>query len=688
MLNGEKSSSIQNEIDLFCYSVNSQYQMEFAKKYSLIGDHELYGGKHAGSKAEHEGSRLIADELIRLGLKNVEQIPVSTCKFQFTDASITFPTRKDGKVIKPYSYTAPGTNAEGLSAEIVDVGLSQKDSYINLDVKGKIALIEAMGVLEGSFLSAQIMQAELNGAIGVITYSTEDVLNEETIRTMPLNYLAKIPAVAICLNDSKYVKQVIAEDSETTANLMVDVELLPDGGTSFEVVGEIPGRSDERIIFSSHLDHFFRCMQDNISSVATLLGIARAMIESGYEPKRTITFVFNGGHETGMLDARYPYIVGSYKLLNEKKQDWCGKTVLDINFEYSALELNQLSAFGSHEINSLYREYLNYAPEQADGFNAVSKEVGTDEYLFLSWADTISYISNGIPTFMNDSLHEQIYEMTSPYIGRDHSNHDNLEIFSEDALRSNSRHFGGFGIFVDNLPIAQLDFAERARTLAFSDDELAVARKHSVETSDYMVALQEHIAIATGVYETVKLSNNKRIFTIEESKTINHEMLLIYKGVVDTFDKISPQDFITPAHKKHIGDMLLLDDAIDAIKNNEVDRALAEIMPGIDIAACSKYFQKEIVEHAKARINSEDWAHKRLWARGRELSCLTLYDTVQSLQKKVGQPDAEYSLELKDLKEALQEESMLLIQSLESETSSLRKLTERLIRLKGIIERD
>lgn len=73
MLNGENSISIQNKINSFCASVNSGYQMDFAKNYSIIGDHELYGGKHAGSKAEHEGSRIIAEELIRLGLKNVEQ---------------------------------------------------------------------------------------------------------------------------------------------------------------------------------------------------------------------------------------------------------------------------------------------------------------------------------------------------------------------------------------------------------------------------------------------------------------------------------------------------------------------------------------------------------------------------------------------------------------------------------------
>jgi len=688
MLNGEKNLSIQNKIDVFSDSVNSEYQMNFAKQYSMIGDHGLYGGKHAGSKAEQEGSSMIAEELIRLGLKNVEQIPISTCKFQFNNATISFPTINGGRVIKPYSYTAPGTDFEGLAAEIVDVGLSQKDSYINLDVKGKIALIEAMGVLEGSFLSAQIMQAELNGAIGVITYSTEDVLNEETIRTMPLNYLAKIPAVAVCLNDSKYIKQVIAENPENRANLQVDVELLPDDGTSYEVVGEIPGISDERIIFSAHLDHFFRCMQDDISAVVTLLGIARGMIESGYQPQRTITFVFNSSHETGMLDARYPYIVGSYKLLKEKKQDWLGKTILDINFEYSALELNQLSAFGSHEINSLYREYLNYVPEKVDGFNAVSKEVGTDDYLFLSWADTISYISNGIPTFMNDSLHEQIYEMTSPYIGRDHSNHDNLEIFSEDALRTNTRHFGGLGIFVDNLPIAQLDFSERARILVLTNEELAVAQRQSVETSDYEIALQEHLTIATGLYGVVATRNKDGFLMTEESLTINREMLLIYKEVVDTFDKISPQDFITPAHKKHLGDIQLLEEAIEAIKNNEVDRALAEIIPGIDIAACSKYFQNEIVEHAKARINSKDWAHKRLWARERELSCLTLFDTIQRLQQKAGQPDAEYSLELEELKNEVQAEKNLLVQCLERETTSLRQTTERLIQLKSKIERD
>ena len=83
MLNNEKNIAIQNSIDKFYQSVNSAYQMDFAKQYSMIGDHKLYGGKHAGSQAEHEGSRIIAEELIKIGLQNVEQIPVESCKFTF-----------------------------------------------------------------------------------------------------------------------------------------------------------------------------------------------------------------------------------------------------------------------------------------------------------------------------------------------------------------------------------------------------------------------------------------------------------------------------------------------------------------------------------------------------------------------------------------------------------------------------
>lgn len=669
-------SILISKIKAYMDQVDSRYQMEFAREYAEIGDNALYGGKHAGSEAETMGAGKIAQELKRIGVQNVECIPLKTTKFQFNDAELTIINEPYAEPVKPYALTSPGTSPEGIEAELIDAGLSKKEFYQDHDVAGKIVLVEAMGVLEGTSLSAQIMQAEVRGAVGVIAFATEDVLNEDTIRVQALNHISGIPVVEVSVKDGMYLRQKLKEVSGLRVCLKSDTEFKVDGGISYSVVGEIPGETEERIFFSSHLDHYFRCMQDNIASVATLLGIAKGMLDSGYQPKRTITFIFNGSHETGMAESRYPYISGSYRLLNEVKKDWCGSTVLDINFEYSALELDHLTAFGSHEINRIYNDFLAYVPKEMPGFRRGTKPANLDEYLFLSWADTISYISNGIPTFMNDSLHEQVFEESSPYIGRDHSNHDNLEVFSENALSSCTKHFGALGIYVDNLQVMPYNFSEKLEAVALTEEEKTVSGQLGVDFDVFRRSLSECKEKAEILHRNICEFNKKERGT--EAGDINRELLKIYRCLTDTFDKISPHDHITTAHGKYLETVHLLSEAKEALQRREVKTAIQEILPGVDLVGWARYFDRPVVEFAKDTINSEKYAHRRLWAGGKELSCLTLYDTMQRLQEKSENGILDYRDEIIRIEAAMDAETGLLRKSFEMEALTFKEVSKRI----------
>jgi len=270
------------DINKFCEHVDVNYQTEFVKKYSMIGDSEYYGGKHCGSDAEHEDARFIAEEMKKIGLKNVELVPISTSRFQFNDAVIKILTPVDvaeEMIIRSYAYVSPRTPKEGMGVLLTDAGASKKDFYERNNVEGKIVLIEAMGVLEGTNLTAQMQEAILHGAAGILVYAIEDILDDDTIRVQPPNILSPIPVVGISLRHANYLRTLLAEKKELLINLKVDVDFNPYEGTAYNVVGEIPGIfTDERIVYTAHLDHFFRCLQDNISSCSTLLGIAKAIL--------------------------------------------------------------------------------------------------------------------------------------------------------------------------------------------------------------------------------------------------------------------------------------------------------------------------------------------------------------------------------------------------------------------------
>lgn len=671
-------SYIQASVNSVMELIDSKYQMEFAEEYSRIGDSEVYGGKHAGSDAEIEGARRIEQELHKIGLKNIELIPVKSTRFQFNDATLTVKNDENVK-IRPYAITSPGTAPEGITAELIDAGVAKRDFYENNNVAGKIVLIEGMGVLEGASLSAQIMQAELRGAAAVITFLTEDVLNDETIRVQPMNHIPQIPVTSINMRDANYLKKLIEKYQSVEVCLTVDAEYIVDGGKGFSVAGEIPGETSERIIYSSHLDHYFRCMQDNISSIVTLLGIAKAMVESGYKPKRTITFVFNSSHEAGMSDSRYPYISGSYRVIDTKK-DWIDQAICNINFEYSALRLQYLTAMGSFELNDAFDKAIEYLPNVMKGFENGVKVANREQYPLLAWTDSISYIVKGIPSIMNDAIHEQIYEMTSPYIGRDHSNYDNMDVFDEEALRSCTMCFGAFGIYVDNMPVAPWSFKGRAESVALSEEEKQSLERANVDYSAYQDAYDTFLKQSKLVSENIDVYNDENDIS-ERNKVINKELKGIYKKIVDAFDKISPQDFITTEHSKHILDIQLLMDAEEIIKNGEAESAINEVLPGVDIAAWSRFFDKEIVEFGKSTICGQEHAHRRLWASGRELNCLTLYDIINSLEEKIKCNEKDFSNELMAIDKVKKSELALLNKAMKREIEAMQEISSMMEKL-------
>lgn len=665
-------------------TVDSAYGMKFAEEYRMIGDNELWGGKHAGSDAELAGSARIAAELRALGLSNVEEIPVKCTKYQFNDASVVVEGDESGTVIRPFGLTSPGTAAEGLTAELIDAGTSKKDFYEENDVNGKIVLVEAMGVLEGASPSAQIRQAELRGAAAVLQFATEDLLNDETIRVQAMNHIPKIPIAGISMKDAKHLRKCIREGN-TKATLKLDAEYLVDQGVSHAVVGEIPGSTDERIFFSGHLDHYFRCMQDNISSVCTLLMTAKAMKEMGYKPKRTMTFIFNGSHEAGMADSRYPYISGSYKVLAEAKPEWCRKTVADLNFEYSALQTEYFTFFGSYELNRTFDEFMSCFPKEVEGFSRGVIPARRDCYNFLSWADTISYISNGIPTFMNDSLHEQIYELTSPYIGRDHSNHDNMEAFSETALKGWTQYAGAFAVYLDNMPLAPYEFTERIENLALTAEEretLAAAGLSAIVFDDAMKEYKNEADNLSNAIHRYNADNNTEGAVRGNVNELLHDL---HKLTVDIFDKIAPWDAITTAHAKHLADMQLLTGAKAELETGNPQSALNDYLIAVDIASWSKHFDKEISEYACDQICGEGHADRRLWARGRELTCLTLNELITGLEKKINAGESDFTQELNLVKEAYASERAHLEKALEDETTGMKQLTDMMRQIQNML---
>ena len=83
------------------------------------------------------------------------------------------------------------------------------------------------------------------------------------------------------------------------------------------VIVKIEGKNpDEYVILGTHFDHIgfdplldgdqiYNGADDNASGVAAGLQIARAFLESGVQPERTVLFAFWDGEEKGLLGSEY-----------------------------------------------------------------------------------------------------------------------------------------------------------------------------------------------------------------------------------------------------------------------------------------------------------------------------------------------------------------------------------------------
>ena len=665
-------------INEFTKAVDAEKWTEFVREYAEIGDSKLYGGKHGGSDAEHEGARFIRTKLEEIGVPKVEIVETPASRYQFNDATLLI----DGlEEIKPYGYRSAGTDAEGISAEIIDVGTATRDEFDTIikekPVNGKIVMFEGMGTLEAFNLSAQIDEAASRRAAAILIYMTEDILNEDTIRVQtPLNVL-DIPVVGISIRHAEAIKEKLnASEGSVIGNLIVDAQFTPDQGETYNVVGEIPGtESDEIILFTAHLDHFFRCLQDNMASCAALLGIAEAVMKSGYKPKRSMVFAFHGSHECGISNSKYPYITGSYELMQSKLKEWRHRIIADINFEYAALPLEEIKAVSTIGADRNLLDYIKYSPERTGGYRCKgTDEIPLDSYSMFSWVDAVSYCTEGIPAYTNDVLTEQL-EGLSPYIGRDHSNHDDWDSFSTDALRDSINYYGGFGMYLDFLPYVRIDFSRQADRL-YAESSFDELEKEGMKTGGYRKKLDALAEAGKKLAEIIDHKNDSETGHAKAAE-MNRDLLELNDWFQKKLDRIAASDFIITASGKSLYNASLLYDAAAALETCDVETAKEKLFE-VDLASTSYFFSESIVDHMRDQVCGEAFASRRTWARGRELSGMTLYDLMTSIKRKEESNDADFRAEIKNINKTADKEAKAFLKQLKEEMKVITEGTERI----------
>ena len=687
-------ANVKESIANYTSKVDHSFAYDIA--YTLSYDETLLsnemGWRTAGSDAEHAAADYLAEKMNEIGLQDVEKVPVTVDKWQFNDASLTIAgTEID---IMPASYATNGTDADGITAEIVDVGFGGAADYEGLDVEGKIVLC-GVDQWNEMWIDSHLEEAAHHGAAAIVSYAmdgyarySDDMINMQDVCAPDL-----MPCVSISMNQYKEIAAAI-EAGNNQATLIVDNEMVPEGGTSYNVVGRIPGKcSDQQIMVSAHYDCYFWGFQDDNCAIGLVLEMANAMLQSGFTPQNDIVFVCHGAEEWGATDTDFDYTTGAWEMINHARPEWASKTIAMLNFElpayYDGAEMAQIACVP--EFDSLVGQFVS-DPElcPAPANDIYPNGIDTETAAVSTMEDGVSYRMAGVPYVLPSGVSAPGEGGPGWYQKCYHTSADNKDSYSADVMTTNLNMYGALAIYLDAMPALQMDFTATVDFLdEFLDRELAA--EAGVDVDAYEAALED-LRAATETHESQIADLNGRYMEAvaseasqedidalyAEGRELNKATLTAFKFVQDNFSNIVTASDIVPFHSAYQDNVAVLTGILDALEEG-VLWADDEESGALDLAwrLNNEYdysFYSFSPETVHASMDSYSNLDNLFWGTNKGFEFADTGDATVSLLEKDETSDTDFSEEIAVYQAALESQTALYKAAAEKDIPAMGEL--------------
>ena len=653
------------------------------------------GWRTAGSDAEHAAADYIAAEMEAIGLE-VEKVPVTVDKWQFNDASLTV----DGTDIAmmPASYAASGTDAEGITAELVDLGTGTAAEYAGVDVTGKIVLA-GVDQWNTAWIDQYLNEAALHGAAAIVTYDvggyatySDDMINMQDICSEDV-----LPCVSISKNQYNELAAAMAE-GHTTATLTVDNVVEPDSGTSYNVVGRLKGRSSEQqILVAGHYDVYFNGFQDDSCAVGLVMAMAKGLVDASYQPENDILFIAHGSEEWGALGTQFDWTTGAWEMINNARPDWAGKTLALINFELPAFYDGMAEGYIScvPEFASLTKELVEDSGLIAAPVNDVYPEGISGESVDTNtMEDGVSYRGSGVPYFINIPGTQD--GETGWIEQRYHTVADDRDTYNADVMQTNLNTFGALAIYLDQTPALPLDLTATCDDLAEAlDADLLTAAGGD---ADAYTAGVDALRAAAEAHNAKIADLNTRFAAAQadgadeaaldalraEGRALNTKTLAAFRSVQDNFIGIMSSSDVVIKHIGYQANLELLDGVITALENGELgnDDETGALDLAWQLNAGTEFgyynFSKETNARARAALLESQNPGNVFWATGKGYELADTSDATVALLEKAESGDTDFTAELTTYRAAYTRQQELLAEVAANETDAMQALAAEL----------
>lgn len=166
------------------------------------------------------------------------------------------------------------------------------------EVRGTIPVVRDIPDSEALVLAGQ--QA---GALAVLQIDATDILHEDIVTTIwgtptpgSAGRLPRIPYICLTKSDGERLTR-LARERPITATLTAEV--MQAWRTVPTIVADVPGRTPDFVLVTTHYDAWYRGMTDTAGSVASILDMARVLQRRKSELERGVRFAWWPGHSFG-----------------------------------------------------------------------------------------------------------------------------------------------------------------------------------------------------------------------------------------------------------------------------------------------------------------------------------------------------------------------------------------------------
>ncbi|MGD2132867.1 MAG: M28 family peptidase [Maricaulaceae bacterium] len=293
-----------------------------------------FWGRISGRPAAAEAARWVGEQFQAAGLENVEVQEFSASEDMWFPhrwrVLVNLNAENGGADARALGSAVPTYGSfilgERLEAPLVYVGPAA--SRADPDVSGMIA-VQSVRPERSAYTARTLMresaQALINdGALAVINV----VEQAGNMHVYDFGGCGG-PCFNIGGADGAWLIEHIAEAApgEVRASMTLDAENLS-GLTAHNVVGVLPGESNEVVIVNAHLDGWFDGAGDNADGLATLIALARHYGSAETPPARTMVFVASAGHHSRGLNGASNFVA--------MNPDLAERAVLVLNLEHVA----------------------------------------------------------------------------------------------------------------------------------------------------------------------------------------------------------------------------------------------------------------------------------------------------------------------------------------------------------------